>query len=332
VAKRQIKETGEARRLSDRDRIVAEFSHAIDAWSDNNLRLLAEGLALERAALDAAEQVPNRIFCIQAALRTWRELHSLQSDVIRLAMLFAAGRSPIPDDTAEDIKALRAAGEYGLKMFPRRQEKLRQWITEGEKTEAELKELPTVVTHYDVHGAAPGHQLSGVSSLTGGNVITAFGFKERLGAEDLSAKLDNNPDVVTDIDHKYTDDMGNFTLEQLEAAERELAKRRGLTLAQYHAALSRFTQSASEVEPAVWPSEKWKRSQEFLRRVWKPFIEATGAVVTRRILAEIDPAAAAALTSALRSSPMPADIGIIATKDLKRDAVKRPAIFRPPSV
>ena len=94
-----------------------------------------------------------------------------------------------------------------------------------------------------------------------------------------------------------------------------------------------------EAAPA-WPSEKWKGSPEygsrkqgalfaFLRRVWKPFIEKTGAVVTRVMLAEIDPPAAAALKSALRAAPsMPPDIGIIATRELKNTATRGPKVFQ----
>jgi hypothetical protein len=96
------------------------------------------------------------------------------------------------------------------------------------------------------------------------------------------------------------------------------------------------------VAAPAWPSEKWETSRErgsrkqhaifgFLRRVWKPFIDETGAVVTRRILAEVDGPAAAAVKSALRSGPMPDDIRIVATKDLKNHAATRPGIFSAPA-
>jgi hypothetical protein len=138
---KQREETADATRAADRARIVAECEHAIDAWAENSLRLVAEGRALDKAACDAGEPVPNRLICIQAALRTWRELHSLQSNAVRVAMLFAAGRSPIPDDKADDIKALRAAGEHALRTIPQGQQYLRRWIAEGEKLEFELQEL-----------------------------------------------------------------------------------------------------------------------------------------------------------------------------------------------
>src|SRR5271166_6405886 len=126
------------------------------------------------------------------------------------------------------------------------------------------------------------------------------------------------------------------------------AARKGLTLTELEKAANAWSAAkADSTTPApaaaapVWPSEKWEASPErgsrkqhaifvFLRRVWKPFIEETGAVVTRRILAEVDGPAAAAVKSALRSSPMPDDIRIVATKDLKNQTATRPRMFSSP--
>jgi hypothetical protein len=78
-----------------------------------------------------------------------------------------------------------------------------------------------------------------------------------------------------------------------------------------------------------WPSEKWKGSPEelsrkqlaifaFLRRVWVPFIEDTGALVTRQMIMERDDSAGLALKSALRSRALPDDIRIVPTRELKK--------------
>jgi tetratricopeptide (TPR) repeat protein len=91
----------------------------------------------------------------------------------------------------------------------------------------------------------------------------------------------------------------------------------------------------------AWPTEKWKGSPEevsrkphaifaFLRRVWKPFIEDTGALVTRQILLDHDTDAGIAVRNALRvrkgmtrKPKMPDDIPIIRVKDLKTTVSNR---------
>jgi tetratricopeptide (TPR) repeat protein len=82
-----------------------------------------------------------------------------------------------------------------------------------------------------------------------------------------------------------------------------------------------------------WPTEKWKESDEykfrghdfyaFLRRVWKPFIDAHNGPVTRKMLEAADPDAAHTLKSVLRSKPLPSDIRILKDRDLKTLVAQR---------
>jgi hypothetical protein len=88
-----------------------------------------------------------------------------------------------------------------------------------------------------------------------------------------------------------------------------------------------------------WPSEKWDDSDEkafhkpgaiinYLRRVWKPFIKSTSALVTREILSTIDGPAEQALTRHLRYDKLPKDIGILYTDELKEYSAARPLLLR----
>jgi uncharacterized protein affecting Mg2+/Co2+ transport len=85
----------------------------------------------------------------------------------------------------------------------------------------------------------------------------------------------------------------------------------------------------------TWPTEKWKGSPEnlsrrrfqiveFLRRVWKPFIEENKVIVTREILREKDTDAAEALDGYLRSRPFPKDIPILTSAELRHYLAERP--------
>lgn len=98
--------------------------------------------------------------------------------------------------------------------------------------------------------------------------------------------------------------------------------------------------AATPVSDGVeWPSETWERSPEkafhkqgaiieYLKRVWKPFIKSTGALVTREILAMRDKEAALALTKHLRYAELPNDIGILDTDALAKYSAKRPVLLR----
>lgn len=85
----------------------------------------------------------------------------------------------------------------------------------------------------------------------------------------------------------------------------------------------------SPVNDLRWPSDKWMASPEkmrrkqhaivaFLRRVWKPFIDANNLLVTRKMLAMHDPDAAAALQAYAQRNPIPDDIRIVRTRDINR--------------
>lgn len=133
-----------------------------------------------------------------------------------------------------------------------------------------------------------------------------------------------------------------------------LFKESGLTFAQLKTAITSFK---AENAPAVpqdkamtqggvaaptWPSEKWETSSEntgvgarkahkiiaYMRRVWKPFIEETGAVVTRDILKIKDREAESALTRYLERHPMPKDLLILYPEELKEISADRPTLFR----
>ena len=84
-----------------------------------------------------------------------------------------------------------------------------------------------------------------------------------------------------------------------------------------------------------WPSAKWKGSLEelsrkqgaiveFLRRVWKPFIDEHNVLVTREILKDQDPAAANALRGYLQYKPFPGDIRIFTTEELREHLTRQP--------
>jgi hypothetical protein len=278
--------------------IVAESKHFVDTWRSTSMRLLAEGLALEKAAFDVGQPVSSRLICIQAALRTWRELHSLQSEVMRLAMLFAAGHSPNSDATAADIKAIQAAGEFGLESIPRSQEEIRHWIVVGEKLESALQ-----------------------------NVANAGNAAEKSRYETILAE--------------YSAATMTVTLPDLETTLRAAAHHLSLPLATVRAQLGikdtpRETMQRVHGQRIEWPRDRWESAPEklsrkqhaieaFMRRVWKPFIEESGAVVTLAMLRNVDHRAAGAWANYVSRSGPVADIPIISTNDLSRP--DRPAVF-----
>jgi tetratricopeptide (TPR) repeat protein len=97
-------------------------------------------------------------------------------------------------------------------------------------------------------------------------------------------------------------------------------------------------ETAAPATAPVWPSEKWATSPEkmsrklhaieaYMRRVWKPFIEETGAVVTFAMLRKIDKKAGEAWASYVVSHGAVADIPIVSTKELAGTVSERPAVF-----
>ena len=92
--------------------------------------------------------------------------------------------------------------------------------------------------------------------------------------------------------------------------------------------------------PALaWPSKKWKDAAEkilgkkrgivtFLEREWEPFIQKSGQVVTRDILAMHDSDAEQALTRHLETHDFPEGISIIYPKRLMNLASERPDLVR----
>jgi hypothetical protein len=86
--------------------------------------------------------------------------------------------------------------------------------------------------------------------------------------------------------------------------------------------------------PPAWPTAKWKDAPEkirgkkggiitFLKREWEPFIQNTGEVVTRDVLAAHDREAEAALTRYVENHAMPKGISILFLREKDLDEVKR---------
>ncbi|HSZ12365.1 MAG TPA: hypothetical protein VK759_09320 [Rhizomicrobium sp.] len=95
---------------------------------------------------------------------------------------------------------------------------------------------------------------------------------------------------------------------------------------------------AATAPTLAWPSEKWETSPEkmgrklhaieaYMRRVWKPFVEETGAVVTFAMLKKIDKKGGEAWASYVGTHGAVADIPIVSTKKLARNVADRPAVF-----
>ena len=88
-----------------------------------------------------------------------------------------------------------------------------------------------------------------------------------------------------------------------------------------------------------WPTEKWNASDDkasrkphaivaFLQRVWQPFTQSNGLLITRRELAEHDTDAALAVKEYVRANELPDGIGIIRTRDIKTLQAKNPNLSR----
>ena len=99
--------------------------------------------------------------------------------------------------------------------------------------------------------------------------------------------------------------------------------------------------TAETTKPATleWPTAKWKDAPEkilgkkrgiitFLKQEWEPFIQNTGTVVTRDMLASHDREAEQALTRHLETHEFPEGISIIYPERLMRIASERPELLR----
>ena len=137
-------------------------------------------------------------------------------------------------------------------------------------------------------------------------------------------------------------------------AEREIAAENEMTVGQVRRAIREFkersraatarpaaTQLAAppSIDATAWPTEKWNTSLEkilakkhgiitFLRNVWEPFIEKTGTVVTRDILAAHDADAEQALTRYLNRHEMPKGISILYPEEVAKIVSTRPELVQ----
>ena len=138
---------------------------------------------------------------------------------------------------------------------------------------------------------------------------------EELGGEIAALHAETKRLLGSSDNGNYNGEMPDgFTSQQLEAAEREIAKRRGLTLAQYHAALDVAAPSA----PAkAKPRPKWENRKgadatlsppEFVAKHYAA--EMVAGTLHRGVIAQEDKPLAVKLASWLRSHPMPEGIDI----------------------
>jgi hypothetical protein len=272
---RQIKEALERKAELAKEageRIEAEFEQAQKAWHDNRDRLEAEGLALEKSAYDSTQKLAHRLFCIQAALRRWHELHSLESNWARLYALIIKGNSRVEVEIKDP------------------DDRLQQLIEHGERLQSTLEE-----------------------ALTSKTTIRHLSIIEE------TLEVFHNIPIMKQRDYAI------------------LFHESGLSLTQLREAISNYIVAhGGEVAPSFyWPAEKWKGSPEessrkqhavvrFLRRVWKPFLDECGFPVTRPMVAEQDAALADAVTAYVKLNPLPEDIRIVRTRDLKKVIPPRP--------
>jgi tetratricopeptide (TPR) repeat protein len=176
-----------------------------------------------------------------------------------------------------------------------------------------------------------------------GTALYSLGrYDEALQAYDRAIEL--NPDFAAALHHR------NIALEALTKKESELVSTDTsytggvnwelTTPPQAHDTPAPTTDTTMDTADAPkWPSERWGSSAErgfrkrgalvdYLRSVWKPFIERTNALVTTEILAGVDRPLARAILSYERSQPLPDDIGIVSSKKLKAHSATRPALSR----
>jgi tetratricopeptide (TPR) repeat protein len=155
--------------------------------------------------------------------------------------------------------------------------------------------------------------------------------------DDLTELLDLVRDTPVERRPSLKEILVNFRAAEAITARGE-APAETATVHLEHAAKETTTPKPSD-GPA-WPTEKWKGSPEelsrkifaivaFLRRVWKPFIEETGALVTRKVLADRDPKAALALKGFLRAHDMPRDIRILSDQKLKEYILSERPVLLP---
>jgi hypothetical protein len=175
------------------------------------------------------------------------------------------------------------------------------------------------------------------------------------GREDRQSEAVPPPGIMPDEEHDLNalraqlDIPFDVARKALEQAQAELTARGTTARATAEPRPVRLGDAAREATSSksggevAWPAEKWKGSPEelsrkqfaifvFLRRVWKPFIEETGALVTRQMLMERDRDAGLALKGALRGRrPMPSDIRIVPTRDLKKTLLVTGQVIHAPA-
>jgi hypothetical protein len=128
----------------------------------------------------------------------------------------------------------------------------------------------------------------------------------------------------------FTSESALETLRQASASARETTDR-----ATAEPRPETAVPTATTTPAVAWPSEKWKNASEkirgkkrgivtFLQREWEPFIQKSGQVVTRDILAMHDPDAEQALTRHLETHDFPEGISIVYPKRLMKLASERP--------
>ena len=92
----------------------------------------------------------------------------------------------------------------------------------------------------------------------------------------------------------------------------------------------------AQTPPVEWPTADWKTLREkggvrkmhaiidYLQVKWKPFLDATGAVVTLEILEQKDPGAGVALRRYLERHPMPSELRFVRHDELMNILAERP--------
>jgi hypothetical protein len=119
-----------------------------------------------------------------------------------------------------------------------------------------------------------------------------------------------------------------------ETTQRDNAARVTPSLRPEAAVSATTTPQALAVVAPEWPTKKWKDAPEkilgkkrgiitFLKREWEPFIQITGEVVTRDVLAAHDREAEAALARYVENHSMPKGISILFLREKHVNEVKR---------
>lgn len=124
-----------------------------------------------------------------------------------------------------------------------------------------------------------------------------------------------------------------------ETLERGIAEAAHETTSRAMTELRPEVATPASADGLPWPTNKWKDSDEkirgkkrgiiiFLQREWEPFIQKTGQIITRDILALHDPEAEQAFKKYLDKHEFPEGISIIYPKQFLRLALKRPELTR----